>query len=225
MKKAILPLFLFASLLSANTVQVSFESANPVVTVPMLGADEAGPYTMNVNGNSVLGMCMDDFRGVNGTWTATVTNVSSPDLSGTVLGNGNQSYSINGQTYTVSNNVVYDMEAYLFSELIQPSADRANLQLAAWSLMDANTLGKVVNASDVTVETDLLNAYTAATNSTPGFNPANYEILTDISGTNQEYIVATPTPEPSTCLLFGTGLLLAGAARFSRRRKPATATK
>ncbi len=213
MTKAILSLFIFGSVVFANTVPVSFQSATPVVTVPGLGGDEAGPYTMNVNGNLVLGMCMDDFRGVSGTWTAAVTAVNSPDLSATVLGN----QTFNEYGYTVTSSQIYEMEAYLFSELIQPNADRANLQLAAWSLMDPNTLGMVVNNNDTTAENDLLGAYSAITNAGSGFNPANYQILSDTSGKNQEYIVAAP--EPSTCLLLGSGLLLAGAIRFTRRRK------
>jgi hypothetical protein len=216
MKKAILSFFIFgAAILSANTVSVKFVSANPVVTVPGEGGD-AGPYTLSVNGQNVLGMCLDDFLNVsNNTWTANVTLANSSNLSNTIL--GNQTVSYNGHTLTSSQ--TYGMEAYLFSEIVQPNADRADLQLAAWSLMDSDTMYDVFHdhhSYDTTAQNDLLGAYNAILNPNSGFNPANYEILTDTSKFgSQEFIVASP--EPSTYLLLGSGLLLAGIMRFRRK--------
>jgi hypothetical protein len=221
MKRAVLSLFICGgAILSANTVSVKFVSANPVVTVPGEGGD-AGPYTLNVNGQSVLGMCMDDFLNVsNNTWTANVTAVNSSNLSNTIL--GNQTVSYNGHTLTSSQ--TYEMEAYLFSEIIQPNADRGDLQLAAWALMDSDTMYDVFHdhhSYDTTAQNDLAGAYDTILNPHSGFNPGNYEILTDtVKYGSQEFIVASP--EPSTCLLLGSGLLLAGIMRF--RRKGAVAS-
>jgi hypothetical protein len=216
MKKAIISLFFFGSILCADTVQMSYDTVSSVVTVPSVNNDYAGPYIMDVNGHLVPGMCMDDFRGVNGTWTANVTNVDSSNLSNTVL--GNTTFSEYG--YTITSSQIYKMEAYLFSEIIQPNADRANLQLAAWALMDPNTLANVINSNNVTVENDELAAYNVVTNPQSGFNFGGYEILSDVDGKNQEFLVAAP--EPSTYLLLGSGLIIAGALRFSRRRKGAS---
>ena len=221
MKKIILCLFVFGCILNADTATVGFNNADPWVVVP--GTNFlAGPYNLNVNGVLTPAMCMDDFLEVGGPWTANVTNVNGPDFSNTYLGSG--PVTIHG--YTVPTSLVYQTEAYLFSELIQPSADRANLQLAAWAIMDANTLDNVISHNNTTVENDILGAYEAVTNAKSAFNPANYEILSDVNpnttGRSQEFIVATP--EPSTYLLFGSGLLIAGVMRFSRRRKQAVTT-
>ena len=219
MKKAILfSLLVGCSLASANTVQMSFVSANPVVVVPGMGGDEAGPYTMNVNGQLVPAMCMDDFRGVSGTWTAWVTPIGSSDLSHTVLGSN---LTLNEDGYSFTGVQAYEMEAYIFSEIVQPKADRANLQLAAWALMDPTTMSNVSQNKDV--QKDIAGAYNAITNPHSRFNSGGYEILSDIRGTNQEFIVATP--EPSMFFLMGAGLVFAGAIRFSRRNKAAGETK
>jgi hypothetical protein len=216
MKKAILVSLLFSSLVCAGTVQMSFVSASPVVVVPGMNGDEAGPYTMNVNGQLVPAMCMDDFRGVSGTWTAWVTPVGNSDLSHTVLGT-NQTFKADG--YSITGIQVYEIEAYIFSEIIQPDADREDLQLAAWALMDPSTMWNVIRSKNKTVENDIADAYNAVTDPNSGFNPGSYQILTDVNGKNQEFIVATP--EPSVFFLMGTGLVLAGAIRFSRRSKEA----
>jgi len=217
MKKAILFSLFFGSLACADTVQMSFVSANPIEIVPGTPGYEAGPYTMKVNGQLVPAMCMDDFRGVNGTWTAWVTPVGSSDLSHTVLGS-NQTRTDDG--YSVTGVQLYEMEAYIFSEIVQPNADRKHLQLAAWALMDPSTMSNVIKDKNTFVQNDIAGAYDAIHNRNSGFNPGAYEILSDIGGKNQEFIVATP--EPSMFFLMGTGLVLAGAIRFSRRRKKAT---
>ena len=118
MRRAILSLLIFSAVLSAQTVPVTFVSADPVVTVPGTdgGYPEAGPYTLNVNGT----------------------------LLPSQIYNGVHS----------------------------------------------------------------------------GFDGAGYEILSDVNRKNQEFIVATP--EPATDVLLGSGLLLAGALRFSRRKKTKT---
>lgn len=217
MKRALLPFLVFAAALSAETVSVSFNSVSNPVTVPGMNGAEAGPYVMDVNGNLVPGMCMDDFLGVNGTWMANVTNAGSSDFSLTALGNGGITY----DGYHISSSLAYGMEAYLFSQIILPNADQADLQLAAWSIMDLNTLSNLLNSNNTAAETDLYDAYEAVTNPDSGFNPGNYEILTDLKGQNQEYIVASP--EPSTYMLLGSGLLIAGMLGVRRRKQSALA--
>ena len=214
LKRVLLSFCLFGAILSAGTVNVSFQSANPVVTVPTENGAWAGPYTLNVNGTSLLAMCMDDFRGVNGTWTANVTSLASSDLSKTVLGNS----TTNIFGYQLTSSDMYKIEAVLFQQLIQPGADRANLQLAAWALMNPATLTKVVNSNNTIVENDLIAAY----GNIATVNGANYAILSDVGGRNQEFMIGvTGVPEPSTFTLLAAALFAAGVSAFLRRKQVA----
>ncbi len=93
---------------------------------------------------------------------------------------------------------------------MKPGADRADIQEAAWAIMDpANYNGK-----DTTVNNYLEAAYLNYSS----FEGSGYSIISDVDkGCKQEFIVASP--EPATFALFGGGLLAAGAARLLRRRK------
>jgi hypothetical protein len=208
MKKILLPLLFCGAILSAATVTVSVQSADPIVPVPAENGAPAGPYMLNVDGNSVLGMCMDDFRGADGTWTANVTSLANPDLSNTVLGNNANVFG-----YQLDSTQMYSMEAYLFEQLIQPGADRADIQLAAWALMDPVTFNNLANSNNTAAEKYVFAAY----DNISTVNTAGFEILSDVGGTHQEFM--TSTPEPGSLALLGAGLLAVGATRFLRRKK------
>jgi PEP-CTERM motif len=205
MKKILLSFLFCGAILSAATVSVSVQSADPIVRVPAENGAPAGPYILNVDGNSVFAMCMDDFLGADGTWTANVTSLANPDLSNTVLGNNANVFG-----YEFSSTQMYSMEAYLFEQLIQPGADRAGIQLAAWALMNPDTLDNLADSNTV----DYLNA---AYDNISTINTAAFEILSDVGGTHQEFM--TSTPEPGSLALLGAGLLAVGATRFLRRKK------
>jgi hypothetical protein len=208
MRKILLPFLFCGAILSAGTVTVSVQSADPIVPVPAENGAPAGPYTLNVDGNSVLAMCMDDFRGADGTWTANVTSLANPDLSNTVLGNNANVFG-----YQVDSRQMYSMEAYLFEQLIKPGADRADIQLAAWALMDPDTFNNLLGSNNAAAEYYL----GAALENISTVNTAAFEILSDVGGTHQEFM--TSTPEPGSLALLGAGLLAAGATRFLRRKK------
>ncbi len=218
MKKSILSFFLFGAILSAAPVTANVTFVNggtPTVTVPGTNGDEAGPYTLKVNGQTIQAMCMDNFLTVGGSWKADITSMSGNNFANTYL--GNQTFNVFGQTFTSKD--AYTAEAYLFSEITKPKADRASIQEAAWDIMDPATLTKDLNSNNTKVENVLQDVYA----NYKSFNTAGYEIISDIAdcNPNQEFMTASATPEPATFALMGGGLFVAGAARLFRRKKQA----
>ncbi len=212
MKKSILSFFLFGAILSAAPVNVVLLNAGNPLAVNPSGQYYVGPYTLTLNGTATPAMCVDDFidNNVGSKWRAYETNAASPDLSHTYLGNG--STMVDGISFT--NSQVYQAEAYLFSLISEPGADRSDIQEAAWAIMDPTTLSNVFSTNEANVE----NYLDAAYENSPSFDASGYIIISDVDkGSKQEFIASAP--EPATVALFGGGLLAAGAARFLRRRK------
>ncbi|HEX4770412.1 MAG TPA: hypothetical protein VH351_06250 [Bryobacteraceae bacterium] len=217
MRKILLTFLGFAALAAATPVSVSFLNAG---TAFMLDADSralVGPYTLNIGGQKIPAMCVDDFYESAGTWSANVTSVTSNNLANSYLGNHN--YTLNG--IQVSSASIYLDEAYLYSQITKPGADRVDLQDAAWTLMDYVTSQTPHSIGDVAVNKILANL-AANVNS---FNASEYEIVTPIGNgahVQQEFIVAMP--EPASYGLSGGALLLLGMTRiWSKRSKRANA--
>jgi len=222
MKKSILPFFLFGAILSAAPVSMTLiDAGNPVKSVN--GVD-VGPYDLSINGVTVQAMCMDDFLtsnvGSSHRWTANETAVNGSSFSNTYLG-----MTPNYSNYNnLSDKQVYILEAYLFNQLVQPNADRVDIQQAAWDIMDSTSLwGDRHNSTISGILTSALANYSS-------FDTTGYEIVTDVNGNgyncgNQEFMIhpdpASATPEPATLALMGGGLFAAGALRLFRRTKQA----
>ncbi len=210
MKKSILSFFLFGALLSAAPVSVSFVDAGNSVVWGY--GFEVGPYTLNVNGQNTPAMCMDDFNETSGSWTANETSVSGSDFSGTYLGNT----TLNIAGYTVTSGQIYTAEAYLFSLITTPNADRANIQEAAWAIMDPTTLNRILSGNNTQVEQYL----SMAVDNYSSFDASGYQILSQVNpGSHPQQEFITATPEPASFALLGAGLLAAGTFRFARRNK------
>ena len=162
-----------------------------------------GPYTLSMNGQNMAAMCIDFFddSNVGSTWNAYVTQVGSSNLS---------------NTYHPTYGQEYEEEAYLFSQITQPGADRTGLQEAAWDI----TAYGITNSSYKYLIGD--NSYIdAALANYNKINLSGYELVSDtIAGAEQEFIVCAP--EPGSLTLLGAGLLLAfGAAAWRRRNRVA----
>jgi hypothetical protein len=219
MKKSVVSFFLFGAILSAAPVNVTMvDAGNPVKAVN--GVD-VGPYDLTINGVKYQAMCMDDFltSNVGSTWSANVTAVSGTSFSNTYLGQSNFPNDIGWLPPSYTDKQIYSMEAYLFNQLVQPNANRGNIQQAAWDIMDAGAYwGDSKNSSIMAVLNDALKNYST-------FDTNGYQIVRDVNGSdcrNQEFMIHTSaTPEPATFALMGGGLFAAGTLRFFRRKKQA----
>lgn len=184
-----------------------FANADTLTLVSSNG--QIGPYSMQLNGNPVNLFCMDDFRTVSygESWQVTV---------------------VNGSNYLTSNthssNFKYEEEAYILSQLgafnqyghIYTNTD---IQDALWNIFDSDSdttsyTNALVNGAHGASYTDaFLKGFNFYIPVDPdGRDPKNW----DGNGIPQEFIgtSTSPTPEPSTLVLFGSGLLgLAGAVR------------
>jgi hypothetical protein len=196
-----------AGILSATSVQTVNADLTGVGTKLMDSQSYyVGPYTLNVNGTSYAALCVDfqDNATIGTHYTAYETQLGSGDLS---------------HTYHPTETVQYKEEAYLLNLILQPNADRIDIQHAAWSITDPNY--KANNSAEAFVNLAEANYQTL------NFN--NFDIISGAftgSGRAQEFMIEVPgapaaaAPEPSTVLLMGGGLLVAvGLARRKMSKK------
>ena len=214
MKQSILSfLFFGAAVLGASPISVSLLNAGNGA-IDSTGKYYVGPYTLSLNGVSTLAMCMDDFveDQLGDKWSANVTAVTSSNYSGTYLGNAGKT--IYGQSYTSAQ--TYHAEAYLFSLISKPGANQADIQEAAWVIMDPSN---VTYSSLAGVQSYLL----AAADNYQSFNGSGFNIVSDVTtfGAQEFMVSTTPTPEPASIAFVGCGLLAAGAIRLRRRKEKA----
>lgn len=210
--KAILTLLFFGALLSAGPVNVTLKDAgNPVVSD---GKDDVSPYTLSVNGMNVPALCVDnkDWSVVNSTWSAYLTPVGSSNLS---------------NTYHPSEGQEYEEDAYLYTLITQPKADRIDLQHAAWDIIN-DSITSTSQLASLNLPTNELNYVKQALNDykTSGLNFSLFDIVSSASDCyrDQEFIIGPncDAPEPTTYALIGVGLLMAGASRARSRKQAVT---
>ncbi len=209
--KYILTFFMFGALLSAGPLTVSLVNAGNPVLHDGNGVD-VGPYTLGMNGMDYAALCVDsrDWSQLNTPWSANLTTVGSSNLS---------------NTYHPSEGTEYEEDAYLFTLITKPGADRIDLQHAAWDIINDS----ITSATSLTGlhlfsgDTKYIDQATADYN-TSGLNFADFEIVSGFdkgTGREQEFIIgdSCDAPEPASFALLGAGLLMAGATRAWRGRK------
>jgi hypothetical protein len=188
----------------ADTATLTLESVGGQSS----GPDYVYPYNFSINGSKTTTplMCLsfNDEITFGETWKATIAQVAG--------------------------NPLYEEAAYIFSLASAPSASQttiADAQWANWELFDSgasSSLPGSVNQADVTTILDNAAAYVS-------HNPhsslySNLEVFIPVAGsqpwgdgTPQNLLGDTPspTPEPGSLFLLGTGML--GLAVFVYRRK------
>lgn len=184
---------LIALFLPASAATVTFLGSDGLND----GAYVVGPYRLRINGIEYQAMCydFDHHVSVNQTWQADLHEFS--DLSAAYYGS------------TPGARSRYEMEAWLFSQIILASApaDRIAIQHAAWSLFS----GKAP-AQGAAAWLAAASANEAA--GSPGLNLGTFRVVNSPAGANpqvQGFIVngfpATPVPEPITLGLAGSALV------------------
>ena len=214
-------LLLLGTLGSLQAASVSIEIASPgnIYSNPQFAADQGfyvGPYTLVVNGETMLGLCVDFYHQstVGNPWGAFETPVTSTGMNNTYVyqenaGNPN----VNAVTLRT-----YEEETYLYLHIIAAllPKDRIAIQEAAWSITDPGF--SISNNREAQL-------WVAAAE-----NPANYlhvnlsgiVIYSDVTGIHggQQEFIAVPVdvvPEPAA-LVFLSGLLGLAYVKWGRRR-------
>jgi len=199
----VLVLTVFAANASADTLQFTGTATNTTLTIHdnTLGTVTGyiDPYLGKLNGTISLTMfCVDPDHEVNynDTWTVYVTLAPSANWTHTRL----------------NNPTVYGEMAYLATLMLatNDATTRQEIQTVIWWLADNSLTASVPNGVDPTTFNNQVAFYktdAAAHPLTSGF-----EILSDVTGAKQEFLVLVP--EPGTLILLGSGL-----AFVSRRRR------
>lgn len=173
----------------AGTVSVQFNNANGS---PTWGNDYAYPYHGSVNGAPEDFMCISYDNPISGgqSWPANVYTVAQ----------------YQAQVYTGSDPLFADRLALLFT--YAEASHLPDINAAAWYL----------NGGSLSIAgTSAQGWYDLAMSRTvfpETFSNVRFFVPTAVNNAPQTFMGDTPTPEPSTLLMMGSGLLgLAGLAR------------
>jgi len=147
------------------------------------------------------------------TWTGSIETF---DASGNVIGGA-------GLFQGSVGNAGYDEAAWLYGQYLSKGTDPGGYNYAIWALFDPSikTSGNPGNSGYASTDAAALLASFNVSDLT-GFNYSGFQIITPTSWAGdanqpQEYIYdPTPTPEPGSLALFGSGLL--GLAGLLRRK-------